>query len=132
MCIVLWDVFQENKNYNVLHGHKNAVLQVKWYQPQQIFSCSADHTVAIWDANRGQRLRKLTEHTNIVNCCDAIHSSSSLLVSGSDDCTAILWDTREKASISTLYHDYQVCAIALSPDGQFVYTGGIDNIIRYV
>lgn len=27
---VLWDVQGECKNYNVLSGHKNAVLQLEW------------------------------------------------------------------------------------------------------
>ena len=61
--IFLWEVFGSCKNYNVLEGHKNAVLELKWTEEGKIVSCSADKTVAVWDANKGCRLRKFSEHT---------------------------------------------------------------------
>jgi Prp8 binding protein len=31
LCVtVLWEVYGESKNYNVLEGHTNAVLDLKW------------------------------------------------------------------------------------------------------
>jgi Prp8 binding protein len=128
--LVLWDVFGENKNYNVLTGHKNAVLEVKWFNPSSILSCSADKTVAIWDSNKGSRVRKLTEHSGIVNSCCVAKNDETIIGSGSDDCTAILWDSRSKYSVSTIYHDYQICSVALSNDGTSFFTAGIDNLIR--
>lgn len=51
VAVVLWDVYGECRNYNVLSGHKNAVLEVQWtYDSSQIVSASADKTVGIWDA----------------------------------------------------------------------------------
>lgn len=50
---VLWETFGENKNYNVLTGHKNAVLELKWLSEINIVSCSADKTLSSWDANKG-------------------------------------------------------------------------------
>lgn len=129
--LVLWKTFEDCKNYNVLSGHKNAVLQVKWQTEGSIISCSADKTVALWDANRGERTRKFSEHTAIVNSCAVALENPNLFVSGSDDCTAIIWDNRSKYSSNTIYHDYQVCSVALSKDGNSLYTAGVDNIIRY-
>ena len=138
---MLWEVYgkegadrdeRAGRNYNVLSGHKNAVLELHWNDvdsPNTIVSCSADKTVAIWDAHKGTRTRKLTEHTAVVNSCH-FNGGRSLVASGSDDCTAILWDSRNKASVGTFYHDYQVCSVCLSGDGSYLYTGGIDNIIR--
>lgn len=128
--VVLWNIENECKNYNVLRGHKNAVLQVQWPSPNTVLSCSADKTVALWDSHRGTRIRKLTEHTGIVNSCAVARDEPSLFASGSDDCTAILWDVRSKQSLATVYHDYQVCAVALSHEGNYLFTAGIDNIIR--
>jgi len=102
--IVLWDVYGECKNYNVLRGHKNAVLEVKWPTESTIVSCSADKTVAIWNANTGStmnissnfklictysgtRIRKLTEHTGVINSCDVSREDSNIIASASDDCT---------------------------------------------
>jgi len=128
--IFLWDVYGECKNYNVLRGHKNAVLEVKWPTESTIVSCSADKTVAIWNANTGTRIRKLTEHTGVVNSCDVAREDSNIIASASDDCTVILWDARNKKSVCSMYHDYQVCSVCLSADGQYIFSGGIDNIIR--
>jgi Prp8 binding protein len=126
----LWNVYGECKNYNVLNGHRNAVLQVKWNSASNIISCSADKTVAIWDTNKGTRTRKLTDHTAIVNSCAFAKDNTHIIASGSDDCTVILWDTRAKQQIASFYHDYQICSVCLSADGTYVYSGGIDNIIR--
>lgn len=128
--IFLWDVYGECKNYNVLSGHKSAVLQVCWPSESMIVSCSADKTVVCWDANKGKRTRKFAEHTGVVNSCSVAKDSPNIIASGSDDCTAILWDSRQKRSTSNIYHDYQVCSVCLSADGRSVFTGGIDNIIR--
>jgi Prp8 binding protein len=128
--LVLWDINGKCKNYNVLSGHKSAVLQVCWPTQYSIVSCSADKTVATWDANKGIRTRKFLEHTAVVNSCAVATDAPHLIASGSDDCTVILWDARAKQSVASIYHDYQVCAVCLSSDGQSVYTGGIDNTIR--
>jgi|MDTB01.2.fsa_nt_gb Prp8 binding protein len=133
--ILLWDVFSKDgcTNYNVLTGHKGAILEVKWLPSSAsspaLVSCSSDKTVSLWDADKGVRLRKMEEHGAIVNCCNIDALNPHCVVSGSDDCTAILWDTRSKETTS-LFHDYQVTSAALAEDAKTVYTGGIDNIIR--
>lgn len=131
--IFLWDVYGECKNYNVLEGHKNAVLEVHWFSgvaASTLLSCSADKTVALWDANKGTRIRKLTDHKGIVNSCSVASKATNVLISGSDDCTAIIWDARSKEQVFSIYHEYQVTAVTISSDGLSGYTGGIDNIIR--
>ena len=133
--ILLWDVFGEDgcTNYNVLAGHKGAILEVKWLpstaSSPTLVSCSSDKVVSLWDADKGIRLRKMEDHDAIVNCCNVDKFNPHCVVSGSDDCTAILWDTRSKETMS-LYHDYQVTSAALAEDAKTIYTGGIDNIIR--
>jgi WD40 repeat protein len=44
------------------------------------------------------RTRRFTDHTGIVNSCAAASEISSIFASGSDDCTAIVWDSRNKKS----------------------------------
>jgi WD40 repeat protein len=63
---VLWDIAGASNNYNVLTGHKNAVLEVKWSsQSNNLVSCSADKTVAIWDANKGVRCVYIYMHIHV-------------------------------------------------------------------
>jgi Prp8 binding protein len=103
---------------------------VLWPTPTGIISCSADKTVACWDANKGTRVRKLVEHTAIVNAVAVARDMPHFIASGSDDCTVILWDNRQKQSVGSMYHDYQVLSVAMSADGQTIYSAGIDNVIR--
>ena len=104
---VLWDVYGDCQNYNVLSGHKNAVLEVHW-TPEYLLSCSADKTVALWDGNKGTRVRKYTSHTGIVNCCSTARDDSSIFASGSDDCYALIWDRRQRQEVDAIQHEYQV------------------------
>ncbi len=130
--LVLWDVYGECKNYNVLSGHKNAVLEVKWTSnDKHILSCSADKTAAQWDANKGVRIRKFVGHSGVVNCLSVSQTNPCLFATGSDDKNVLIWDSRNKRHINKIRHPYQVTSLCMSADGKNIFTGGIDNIIRY-
>lgn len=129
--ILLWNVYGDCTNYNVLEGHKNAILQLEWAPAHhQIISCSADKTLAVWDANRGSRVRKCADHEGIVNSVAVAKSNPYIFASGSDDCSVKLWDSRVKGAIQSIEHEYQITSVCISPDGETIYSGGIDNIIR--
>lgn len=134
--IFLWSVGGECGNYNVLRGHSGGVLELHWFADGlQLLSCSVDKTLHVWDAETGQRLKKMREHTALVNsCCTARRGPT--LVSGSDDTTARCWDLRVRGSTATLPHKYAVTSVAMadpganSPHPHQVITGGLDNTIR--
>ncbi|CAM9891487.1 unnamed protein product [Phaeothamnion confervicola] len=130
--IFLWNVFGECENYNVLRGHKNAVLQLHWASDgQHIVSVSADKTVAWWDAHAGVRKKTFKGHRGVVNGCAVSSGPSPALFSASDDCTAQQWDPRARRSVQAFAHDFQqVTAVAASPDGVRLFTGGVDDIVR--
>ena len=123
-------MYGECRNYNVLNGHKNAVLEIHWSTNNRIVSASADKTVALWDPNRGRRLSRLTEHDGIVNTCAVARDAPDLFASGSDDCSVLLWDMRAKRSQLLMSHPYQVTSLCMAHDGMSVYSGSIDNVIR--
>ena len=58
------------------------------------------------------------------------HSGEPIAVTGSDDCTALIWDLRCRNSINTIKTDYQVTSVALSDDSSQLFTGSIDNEIK--
>lgn len=129
--ILLWRTYGECENYMMLQGHKNAVLELHWTSDgERIVSASPDKSVRAWDAATGEQVKKMSEHDNFVNSCCPLKRGPPLLVSGSDDGTAKLWDLRSKRSVHTLGEQYQVLAVAFGEEGDQVYTGGIENSIK--
>lgn len=123
----LWN-HGDYSNYNVLSGHKNAVLDVAWMDVDTVATASADKTVALWDALTGQRLRKWggnnnkDGHDGIVNACAKL--SEQTLVSGGDDGVCCLWDRRQKPVVAKLDSDFPL--LAVTGTGTTVWTAGID------
>jgi len=112
-------------NFNVLEGHKNAVLDCAWCDEDCLVTCSADKTVMLWDATTGKRLRKWAEHTAVVNAVDR-GVNETQVVSASDDRTCLVWDRRQKRPTGTLEAQFPVLAVAASTEHQQIYTSGID------
>lgn len=129
--LVLWNTYGEVKNYGVLKGHTNAVMEIHWSRDSnQIFSCSADKTVGIFDVKTGTRSRRWRGHTGIVNSCQVARRGAELVVSGSDDCTVKIWDSRAKEAVNTFESEYQVTSVCFSDAGDMIYSAGLDNDIK--
>ncbi|CAI7849611.1 unnamed protein product [Closterium sp. NIES-53] len=129
--IFLWRIEGECDNYMVLKGHKNVILELQWTSDgQSIVSASPDQTVRAWDVETGKQIKKMAEHSSFVNSCCPAPRGPPLIVSGSDDGTAKLWDMRVRGCIQTFPDKYQVTAVAFSYNGDKVYSGGIDNQIK--
>jgi Prp8 binding protein len=112
-------------------GHKGAVLDFQWSRDSRvIFSASADMTVASWDLESGQRLRKHVGHEEVINCVDVSRRGSEMLLTGSDDGYIGIWDPRTKAAVDFIETDFPITAVALAEAGNEIYSGGIDNNIN--
>lgn len=129
MTCLLWSATGNCANFNVLSGHKNAVLDCKFAaDSEHIVTASADKNLAWWDANTGSRVKRFMGHEGIVNAVDTVRSGPApLVVSGSDDRTARIWDSRVRGEVGILEDGFPITAVAYSADGQTVYTAGIDN-----
>lgn len=116
---LLWNHHSKDyDNFNVLEGHQNAVLDCQWCDDETVVTCSADHTVQLWDAQTGQRLRKWGRsrrgqqgqssqsegHSAIVNALAVPDPDSQTIASVSDDGTALLWDRRQKRPAARLIY----------------------------
>ena len=131
-CVFLWETEGDCTNYNVLKGHKNAVTQVRWCTDRStLVTGSADETCMTWDANKGEMNRKFVAHTGIVNSVDSATDAPDVFVSGSDDRSVLVWDSRNNAGpVHRFEERYQVTVVTVSADGQHVYSGGIDGVVR--
>ncbi|KAK9138638.1 hypothetical protein Sjap_009232 [Stephania japonica] len=129
--IFLWNVHGDCKNFMVLKGHKNAVLDLQWTTDgSQIISASPDKTLRAWDVETGKQIKKMVEHSSFVNSCCPSRRGPPLIVSGSDDGTAKLWDLRQRGAIKTFPDKYQITAVSFSDAADKIFSGGIDNDIK--
>jgi Prp8 binding protein len=127
MQIFLWS-HSDYENYNVLDGHKNAVLDLCWLDETHLITASADKTLLYWDAATGERLRKF-QHDKVVNAVDCGKSNPHVFVSASDDKTVKVWDARQKRETATYEQQFQATAVAFDEEHSRVFVGGIDNTI---
>lgn len=129
--ILLWEVRGACENYNVLEGHRNAVLDLAWAaRGERLLSCAADKTVALWDALAGRKVKTFRGHEDVVNACAATTEGALLAASASDDRTVRLWDPRQRRAVATMALPYQATALALSPAAEKLFCGGIDGVVR--
>ena len=119
---LLWNHGDYN-NFNVLEGHKNAVLDLTWLDDDTVATVGADQMVMLWDALTGQRLRKWGNgHTGVVNACARL--SEQTLISASDDGACCLWDRRQKPVVAKLESEFPV--LAVTGTGTTIWAAGID------
>lgn len=64
-----------------------------------LISCSLDKTIKIWN-QQGTCIKTLSEHSRYVNCL-AINSDSTVIASGSNDRSVIIWDLTNNLTIDS-------------------------------
>jgi Prp8 binding protein len=147
--ILLWRTYGDCENYGELKGHKQAILDLQWSRDSRVlFSASADMTLASWDLETGQRIRRHEGHEEVINSMVATRRGEEILISASDDgyigvsCAVVsrpvyeantgdqIWDPRQKAAVDFLETSMPVTAVAVAEAGNEIYSGGIDNDIK--
>lgn len=91
---------------------------------RQFYTASADKTAAVWDVTTGERLKRFRGHDSFVNSVSAARRGDPLVLTGSDDCTAALWDVRQRAHVQLYQSKYQVFSTSFSDDASQV---GVQN-----
>lgn len=133
MTCCLWSASGSCTNFNVLQGHKNAILDVKWtVDSEYVVTASADKTIGYYESYTGNRVKRLQGHEGIVNAVDTSRANSKIIASASDDKSVRLWDARlssKNQQVGLLEHEYARTAVSFGLDGNMVYTAGIDNTI---
>ena len=126
----LWQV-SDGKLLATLTGHTDKVRSVA-ISPQQeiIASGSKDYTIRLWDGQTGRFIKTLANQGTQVGSL-SFSPDGRYLVSGigqgpNNHCH--VWSIPDGQEIVTYReHDNVVLATAVSPDGQWVATGGGDN-----
>jgi Prp8 binding protein len=65
--IMLWNAYNQVENIGVFK-REQAILQIQFSRDSsQIYSCSVDGTLGIWDINAGERVGRLRGHRLILH-----------------------------------------------------------------
>lgn len=144
--IRLWNA-QTGECLNILSGHLNWIWSVGFsFDNRYIVSGSEDHTLRVWEAVSGQCLKVLVGHTHRIWSV-AMSPVSPQLASGGEDQTIRLWDLgaeicSEQNSVQSQLmplghclrvikgYTRQVWCVAISPNGQWLASGGDEAFIR--
>lgn len=129
--IYFWNVYGESDNFAVLSGHSGSIMELHFSTDgAAIFTASTDKSVGIWDTSSGKLVKRLKGHTTFVNACHPARRGPQLVVSGSDDSTIKIWDTRKKQPVLSMNNVYQVTSVTFNDTAEQVISGGIDNDVK--
>lgn len=125
----LWDA-ATGKLLRTMDGHETSVRSIA-FSPDglQVVSGSLDGILIIWDTRTGARVDTLRSPEQFVRAI-AVAPKGSIFASAAGK-TVTLWDRLTRKPTSTLSgHDGLIYAMAFSPDGQQLVTGGDDKTVK--
>ncbi|PZO41863.1 MAG: protein kinase [Pseudanabaena frigida] len=122
----LWQI-STGKLERSLKGHTDKVWGVAISPDgKQVVSASRDKTVRIWDVKTGEIIKTLTHQAPVT--CVLVTPNGKQVISGSSDKVIRVWDIASGKQIFSLSgHEDAIGAIAISSDGNYLFSGGKDN-----
>lgn len=140
--VAVWDVQSGNK-VSTLAESAGIIGAVAW-SPDGRWAVAAgtNEQITVWDARNWRKTHVLKAHTAVIHSI-AFSPDGRLLASGSSDRSVLLWDLATGSVIHTLAHPGRrgnsepslgipgmVFAVAFSPDGKKLASGGGDGVGR--
>ncbi|RIK37613.1 MAG: hypothetical protein DCC55_23760, partial [Chloroflexi bacterium] len=129
--VLLWNVSSGQAEHK-LYGQARSVELVQFSPDGTLISSYYDHAVQLWGQN-GLHVHTLPGHENVVRhaACSPLGAGSRQLLATSGSHTTIrLWDLRTGEQQFTLRrHTSSVSALAFSPDGLTLVSGGVDALV---
>jgi WD40 repeat protein len=121
----LWEL-KSGKTVQTYDGHSGFVSTISYCKnPSKFVSGSSDKTAKLWATETKQVLKKFPDHEGYV-FVDA-HPIKSEMVTGSED-RLRTWDFNGKLLNRFVGHRKSIQAVAYSPDGSKILSGGTDNV----
>ena len=135
--ISLWRTYTDNANFGYIpNAHKHAITSISLSRNSPsnptIVSASADSTIAVWDSNTGKLIRRLREHSDVVNAVAlSKNPANELLASAGDDSKVCIWDIHNsKHPLQIINWHSPVISVEWADDGSTIFIGGLDNEVH--
>jgi WD40 repeat protein len=125
--IHMWDL-ENGKEIARFKDHTKCIYDVALSSDEKLLaSGGVDHVVRVWNASTGELLTRCEGHSDIVN--EVVFApNGSWLASAAYDGTVRLWKASDGTELRRFQHGdgdvTQVEAVAISPDGKWVVSGG--------
>lgn len=139
--VILWDAASGATIGTPLTGHAGAVNTVAFSSDGSwMASGGEDGVLRLWEVPSGDLIHEISAHPDTIWAL-ATSPDSTIIASGSADGTIQLWDAATGEPIGEPLVDlsdednpedstFIVHSLAFSPDGQFLASGGEDNLVR--
>lgn len=118
-----------NGGDHFLRGHSHHVTAVSWSASGSLLaSASEDQTVRVW--REGMDAIVLPGHEAGVSCVKWVPNSDTMLISSSQDGSVRIWSAIKGECLRCIKrHTRDVISIAISPNGEYIASGGTDQTI---
>ncbi len=128
--VKVWEL-PSGKFLKSFEGHTHHVMDVGW-KPDGKFLASggADNNVKVWDYEKGEQARTINAHQKQVTRLVFVGKTNTFLTASGDQAVK-LWNIDNGGNQKNFAGggDY-LYAVAASPDGKLVATGGEEGVVR--
>jgi eukaryotic-like serine/threonine-protein kinase len=127
----VWDVKAGDARWGGARADTGKIRSVDFSPDGQVIATADnDGGVTLWDAARGEKMRRLVGHRRLVARV-SFSPDGRRVASASWDQTAKVWDVETGLNVVTLRgHMRSVLCIGFSPDGRRLVTGSEDQTVK--
>ena len=128
--VKVWNL-ADGKMVKSFEGHTHHVLDVGWqFDGKLLASAGGDNTVKVWDWDKGEQARTINAHAKQVTRLLFVGKKSEFITCGGDSAVKA-FNAAGGNNIRNFAGGADfIYAIAVSPDGALVASGGQEGIVR--
>lgn len=120
--IIIWDT----ESFLAIHyidAHESDVNALAFSSDTNyLLSASSDKKIKLWNVESGKCIKSIINRSSIKSI--AFSPNQQFCLAGYQNSMAKLWDLKRGKCLKTMkIHGHQVCAVAFSPNGEYLLTG---------